>query len=393
MHSFSLEFEYAEWKRIIELRNFNSYWDSNKNTTNINSFAVMGADIYVTTGQGVILSSDNLKNWSFVNNGLPDDTNVESLAICGTDIFATTNEGVFLSSDNCANWIKLKHDLLEDNDVRMLVISGTNIFAATESGVLLSTDNGKNWVVQNAPKYEPSNGVVVVRMLSIFSDVEFLAINGTNIFAAAFKGLFFSSDNGVNWAAINNGLPANDHVISLALSGTNIFAGTCKNGVYFSSDNGSNWTAVNNGLPANACVDSLVINGKCIIAGVFKSGVFFSIDNGVNWTALNYDLPTNIRVNSLVISGNNIFAGTEGHGVWRRTLRDIDKIFVKSYYQAKLEILNAQGHLIKTIDVNEKAYVDVSDLPNGLFNVKIKFSHPHNMLNPNETDMSIYVNL
>jgi hypothetical protein len=392
MHSFSIEFEYAEWKKVFELRNFNSYWDSiYRDTTNINSIAVMGAEIYVATGQGVILSSDNFKTWCFANNGFPENTNVEALAISETIIFAATDRGVFLSSDNGANWVKLNHDLLEDNAVNALAINGTNILLGTENCVLLSTDNGTNWVVQNAPKYELSyNGI---RLLSLFGEVEFLAMNGTNILAAAFEGLFFSPDNGINWTEVNNGLPENARVISLAISETNIFAGTNGGGVYLSLDNGANWKAVNNGLPVEACVDSLVIHGTCIFAGIYKSGVFFSTDNGENWTAFKNDFPAKARINSLIISGNYIFAGTENQGLWKSTLREIDKIFVKSYHQAELEILDIQGHLIESIDVNKTDYIDVSDLPNGLFNVKIKFSHPHNMLNPNETDMSIYVNL
>ncbi|MCJ7777821.1 MAG: hypothetical protein MUP16_05860, partial [Sedimentisphaerales bacterium] len=37
-------------------------------------------------------------------------------------------------------------------------------------------------------------------------------------------------------------------IISFAVSGTNIFAGTGGGGVFLSTNNGTNWTAVNNGL-------------------------------------------------------------------------------------------------------------------------------------------------
>lgn len=400
MHSFSIEFEYAEWKQIHKLENFiyhdTSYFgeidfESEYKNTIVNSFVVKGNDIFAATDYGVILSSDNFKDWHYRNCGLPENTNVKSLAISETNIFAATDRGVFLSSDNGVNWVKLNHDLLEDNAVNALAINGTNILLGTENCVLLSTDNGTNWVVQNAPKYELSyNGI---RLLSLFGEVEFLAINGTNIFAAAFEGLFLSPDNGINWTEVNNVLSENTSFISLAISETNIFAGTNGGGVYLSSDNGANWIPINNGLPEKAYVNSLVINETCIFASIFECGVFFSIDNGANWIALNNGLPLNFRVNSIVISGNNIIAGTEGQGVWKRTLREINSIFVKSYHQGKLEILDNQSHVVKQCEVNEKAYIDVSDLPNGLFNVKIKFSHPHNMLNPNETDMSIYVNL
>ncbi|MEA3448944.1 MAG: hypothetical protein U9Q98_10955, partial [Bacteroidota bacterium] len=48
------------------------------------------------------------------------------------------------------------------------------------------------------------------------------------------------------WTQTNG--PYGGHINSIAISGTNIFAGTW-DGVFLSSDNGQNWTAVNNGLP------------------------------------------------------------------------------------------------------------------------------------------------
>jgi len=49
--------------------------------------------------------------------------------------------------------------------------------------------------------------------------------SGTNIYAGAYYGgVFLSTDNGVSWKAVNNGL--NISVVSLAISGANIFAGT-----------------------------------------------------------------------------------------------------------------------------------------------------------------------
>ena len=41
-------------------------------------------------------------------------------------------------------------------------------------------------------------------------------------------------------------------VRSLAINGDNIFSGTTENGAFLSTNNGLTWTPVNNGLPANA---------------------------------------------------------------------------------------------------------------------------------------------
>ncbi|HTO34828.1 MAG TPA: hypothetical protein VLZ72_01200, partial [Flavobacterium sp.] len=60
--------------------------------------------------------------------------------------------------------------------------------------------------------------------------------------------------------------PEGGSVLSLAISGTNIFAGTYGGGVFLSSNNGSSWTEVNNGLPSTRVL-SLAISGTNIFAG------------------------------------------------------------------------------------------------------------------------------
>ncbi|MBK6506877.1 MAG: T9SS type A sorting domain-containing protein [Ignavibacteria bacterium] len=137
-----------------------------------------------------------------------------------------------------------------------------------------------------------------------------LAISGSNIFAGTYDGVYLSTNNGTNWTqtALNNG-----SILTLATSGSNIFAGTYGFGVYLSTNNGTSWTQTE---VNNQYVLSLAISGSNIFAGTNGSGVYFSTNNGTNWTqtALN-----NRRIYSLSISGSNIFAGTYGYGVYLST--------------------------------------------------------------------------
>ena len=59
----------------------------------------------------------------------------------------------------------------------------------------------------------------------------------------------------------------NDYVSALAISGSNIFAGTWIDGVYLSSNNGSSW--VNTGLTDENTVFALAISGSNIFAGTY----------------------------------------------------------------------------------------------------------------------------
>lgn len=202
-------------------------------------------------------------------------------------------------------------------------LGSTNIFAGTGGnegnghGVFLSTNNGISWTAVN-------NG------LPTWADVKCIIANGTNIFAGLVNnnfGMYRSTDNGANWTAVNNGIPSNRQVVAMAVSGSNIFAATVyssgaySGGVYRSTDNGANWTAVNNGLPQSSNPNddvygytALTVSGNNIFLGSSVNGIYRSTDNGANWTYCGFKDTT---VYSFAVLGSNIFAGTWNRGIFR----------------------------------------------------------------------------
>ncbi|MBI4645418.1 MAG: T9SS type A sorting domain-containing protein [Bacteroidia bacterium] len=138
------------------------------------------------------------------------------------------------------------------------------------------------------------------------------------------RGLILSTNNGSNWTAVNNGLTGYTlQVWSLAISDTNIFAGTW-DGIFLSTVNGVSWTTVNNGLPVSTFPRSFAVYGTNIFAGTSDgSGVYLSTNNGGLWTAVNDGLPLYTQVESLAINSTDIFAGTWGRGVWKRPLSEL----------------------------------------------------------------------
>jgi hypothetical protein len=150
--------------------------------------------------------------------------------------------------------------------------------------------------------------------------VRALAVSGTNLFAGTdYVGVFLSTDNGTSWTEVNTGL-TNTYVRAFAVSGTNLFAGTDGGGVFLSTNNGTSWTAVNTGL-TNTTVWSLAVSGTNLFAGTY-GGVFLSANNGTSWTAVNIGLK-NTDVRALAVSATNLFAGTYSGGVWRRPLNEL----------------------------------------------------------------------
>jgi photosystem II stability/assembly factor-like uncharacterized protein len=111
-----------------------------------------------------------------------------------------------------------------------------------------------------------------------------LAVSGNKIFAGSDNSVYLSTDNGDNWTKKSSGL-ANNSVRSLAISGNNIFAGTESDGIYLSTNNGGSWTKKSSGLTDNS-VRSLAVSGNDIFAATLD-GVFVSTNNGDSWMAVN----------------------------------------------------------------------------------------------------------
>jgi hypothetical protein len=85
-----------------------------------------------------------------------------------------------------------------------------------------------------------------------------LAVTGTNLVAVTKFGVSFSIDNGTTWTLVNSGLTTPE-VSVLAVSRTNLFAGTYHKGVLISSDNGTNWAPADSGLTNKWFGRSLVL--------------------------------------------------------------------------------------------------------------------------------------
>lgn len=343
----------------------------------VNAFVSDGAYMFTATSSGVFRSADNGINWTNVNNGIPASLYFYSLTTDGSNIFAGTTNGVYLSANNGNNWTSVGWRLylgepLVDGYISALAVDSGKVFAGTLGGGLyLYLNNGSNWLLSLGGSYT--------------NLVTSLAASGSNMFVAKALGVLLSTDNGITWSAVNNGLPADCSVNKLAVSGTNIFAGTWGDGVYLSANSGSAWSAVNNGLPTNTYVNALATIGNNIFVGT-GTDVYWSSNNGSRWIELNTGLQ-NYIIRSLAVIGENIFAGTIGGGVWEMKLSEItgieelknspsyisvypnpasNSITIETPEKSQLEIITVQGLPIRTIVARDnKTNVDISAFSSG----------------------------
>jgi hypothetical protein len=132
-------------------------------------------------------------------------------------------------------------------------------------------------------------------------------------------GAYISSNGGQNWAAVNNGLGSTSIVITMAVIGNTLFAGTTT-GVYKTTDNGSNWTLAINGLTTPYTLYLYPV-GTNLFSGSWQGGVFLTTDMGANWTPVSTGL-TNLDDRALTLYGSDLYVAAVG-GVWKRPIGEM----------------------------------------------------------------------
>lgn len=251
-----------------------------------------------------------------------------SLAAQGNVIYAIISLGtdvVFRSTNNGMTWTIVNPGV----SVSTLALSGCA--AGFAYGVCLTTKNDTIWTVGSSTACFGPYLVVSIACTPV-------------LLVGTYGGGVFRLDGAKVgcWTPVDSGLPANTGVPSLAalyvLQEYNFFAGTNGHGIFRSTSSnnyGISWTPVDSGLPVNTYVYSLAVSGSNIFAGtsgqgIFGHGIFLSTNNGKSWTEVDSGLFADslhpiCYGTFLVVSGGYLFAGIScsNGGVWRRPLSEM----------------------------------------------------------------------
>ena len=283
--------------------------------------------ILAGSSEGLFLStSTNAQaQWVAMNNNLFSQ-GINSVAVIGTKIFVTTPFKVYLSTDNGNSWVEKR--LSGNGRTLTLAASGTNIWVLTDNNELFYSEN---------------DGTVWKTVNHLFPRTYSLSTNGARIVVGTLNGAYESTDNGVNWQTINKGLQI-DLITSMQSDGVNIYAKTAEDSLYISTDNGLNWSSknlsvqtiladstnttvyagnyygllksTNNGQNFNPSALSIPIYGLLRQGNTLYAGspdrLSRSLDNGVNWTRLG-SCAVN-RYGSLSVIGDTIFSAEGNSG-------------------------------------------------------------------------------
>lgn len=270
----------------------------------IRCFAVKDSEIFAGTSSGVYLSTNSGESWKLLSSGPWND--ISSLVVNDSNIYAGIWSGVKYSSDSGLTW-RNYYFPQTSSTVFSIAVLNSKVFAGTQGyGVFYSTDNGNNWAhIDNALL----NSVLCFEVMGSDS-------SGYKLFAGAVGNISMSTDNGVSWG-IDSDLDKT--VYCFAQNGRNLYAGTLS-GVYLSTNEGINW--VNIGLQ-NKQIESLTINTKGLFAGTFypNSEVFVYNSENKKWLSVYTSGCYGMRC--LATVGEYFFVGTGDDGIWMQSLNHI----------------------------------------------------------------------
>lgn len=255
---------------------------------------------------GVFRSTNGGNNWSPVNNGLENliatvlGINSEGYIFAGLDNIG--GEAVFRSTNNGNSWEGMG---ITNAFITSLAVSESDFVfvGGAPFGVIRSTDDGVSWMQVN-------NGLTggLVWAFGFSPGITYAGTTG---------GLFLSSDGGVNWN------PSSLTKLSvrsiLTKPGDFVLSGVDAAGVYRTTDNGNNWVQVNFGIINTFIWDITTGPGNVIYTAVGDAGVFRSDDNGGNWVDIGNALGVFSASSIVVNSNSHIFLGTSQNGIFRTT--------------------------------------------------------------------------
>ena len=247
--------------------------------------------ILAATLAGVHRSTDAGLSWRNASQGLPNpfvDAIAFSPDFAGDHIvFVGGREaGVSRSTDDGETWQALPFWSPTPPSIAALAVSPTftadaTVFAGAEDGrVYRSVNAGRSWdSASQGLRGEPILSLAISRGFS----------GQTTLFLATINGLYRSDDLGESWEP---GYLGGMVIQTIALSPSfemdqTIFVGTESVGVLRSTDGGVTWSPINEGL-TDRCVNALALSPGFMVDGIALAatagGLFRSEDGGDHWT-------------------------------------------------------------------------------------------------------------
>ncbi len=272
-------------------------------------------------------STDGGQYWIDISPQQLTEFNIKKIAIFPHNnqiIFVCTfTDGVLKSTDGGVAWVP-KNQGLDGLRTKTIVIDSISdiIYLGTYiNGLYKSLDNGETW-------QSISENITA----SYCNTIAFKPDDPSPIYASATNGIFKSADIGQSWERINIGIPIQNipggGIIFDNLNSNNIFLTSSQTefpdvpaGIYRSTDSGVSWEFLINGIALEIGLNDIAIS--CLSTGekrlfTIGQGVYFSDDMGDSWNLCDGFSPNGPihTVIDLAPNNPNIIAVGEGWGEW-----------------------------------------------------------------------------
>lgn len=153
-----------------------------------------------------------------------------------------------------------------------IVVTTGSVPGGQQGGVRISSDGGATW----GNSIDCFIGRTVTRAPNGFLYASLW------LFPSANEGIYYSLNSGLSWHSIFNFSTAGNNIFSLYANDTLILAGT-RTGVLRSTNNGLNFAYSNTGIPAASWVWDIAADLNNIIAAATSSGLYISTNQGDSW--------------------------------------------------------------------------------------------------------------
>jgi photosystem II stability/assembly factor-like uncharacterized protein len=289
-----------------------------------------GTSLFVGSAYGIYRSDDDGKTW------IPKNGRRESLLTASLE----SHPGFLFCMDDYDDGLLYYSSDLGDTWIPINIFAGSNftvidgVFYLTRQSSLLlrSSDFGQSWAIITI------DGLALdaARFYKVASSVFAYGYNSS-------AKLAHSEDKGLHWTLLHSFDSIQAQITTLASTDSTIFLGTFDSGIYRSSDFGMSWVQVNNGL-GNLQIQTILSEGNMLYAGT-RRGVFYSWNSGKSWRAMNEGL-LDSSVNALLVykgylymAGDNVQQSSipSYGGVYRYPL---EKLSVENEIQVNPSVAN-----------------------------------------------------